>query len=129
MGDWYCDGDAITIAIEDSKIARIHADKIKSYMEDMFQDRFDLSVNVAFEYSEADKEKLRKASALVEQQKIDAILSNLRDHGDIIVDGKAVDKDKLGVSEKCSKKKKKSCHKLMTSSESCVNPSCTVCTP
>ena len=103
VGDWYCDGDAITIAIEDSKIARIHADKIKSYMEDMFQDRFDLSVNVAFEYSEADKEKLRKASALVEQQKIDAILSNLRDHGDIIVDGKAVDKDKLGVAEKGSK--------------------------
>ena len=103
VGDWYCDGDAITIAIEDSKIARIHADKIKSYMEDMFQDRFDLSVNVAFEYSEADKEKLRKASALVEQQKIEAILSNLRDHGDIIVDGKAVDKDKLGVSEKGSK--------------------------
>lgn len=103
VGDWYCDGDAITIAIEDSKIARIHADKIKSYMEDMFQDRFDLSVNVAFEYSEADKEKLRKASALVEQQKIEAILSNLRDHGDIIVDGKAVDKDKFGVAEKGSK--------------------------
>ena len=100
VGEWYCDGDAITIAIEDSKIAHIHAEKIKAYMEEMFQKRFDLSVNVAFEYSEADKEKLRRASALVEQQKIDAILNNLRDHGDIIVDGKAVDKDKLGVSKK-----------------------------
>ena len=97
IGELYCDGDAITIAIEDSKIAHIHAEKIKAYMEEMFQERFDLNVNVAFEYSEADKEKLRRASALVEQQKIDAILNNLRDHGDIIVDGKAVDKDKLGV--------------------------------
>lgn len=100
IGELYCDGDAITIAIEDSKIAHIHAEKIKAYMEEMFQERFDLNVNVAFEYSEADKEKLRRASALVEQQKIDAILNNLRDHGDIIVDGKAVDKDKLGVSKK-----------------------------
>ena len=104
VGDWYCDGDAVTIAIEDSKIAHIHAEKIKAYMEDMFQKRFDLSVNVAFEYSEADKEKLRRASALVEQQKIDAILNNLRDHGDIIVDGKAVDKDKLGISKKSDNK-------------------------
>lgn len=100
IGELYCDGDAITIAIEDSKIAHIHAEKIKAYMEEMFQERFDLNVNVAFEYSEADKEKLRRASALVEQQKIDAILNNLRDHGDIIVDGKAVDKDKLGVAKK-----------------------------
>ena len=104
IGELYCDGDAITIAIEDSKIAHIHAEKIKAYMEEMFQERFDLNVNVAFEYSEADKEKLRRASALVEQQKIDAILNNLRDHGDIIVDGKAVDKDKLGVSKKEDKK-------------------------
>lgn len=104
IGELYCDGDAITIAIEDSKIAHIHAEKIKAYMEKMFQERFDLNVNVAFEYSEADKEKLRRASALVEQQKIDAILNNLRDHGDIIVDGKAVDKDKLGVSKKEDKK-------------------------
>ena len=103
VGEWYCDGDAITIAIEDSKIAHIHAEKIKAYMEEMFQKRFDLSVNVAFEYSEADKEKLRRASALVEQQKIDAILNNLRDHGDIIVDGKAVDKDKFGVSKQTDK--------------------------
>ena len=86
VGDWYCDADVITIAIEDSKIAHIHADKIKHYMEEMFHDRFDMNVNVAFEFNEADKEKLRRASALVEQQKIDAILSNLRDHGDIIVD-------------------------------------------
>ena len=77
----------------------------------MFQERFDLNVNVAFEYSEADKEKLRRASALVEQQKIDAILNNLRDHGDIIVDGKAVDKDKLGVSKKEDKNKKSEGHK------------------
>lgn len=104
IGELYCDGDAITIAIEDSKIAHIHAEKIKAYMEEMFQERFDLNVNVAFEYSEADKEKLRRASALVEQQKIDTILNNLRDHGDIIVDGKAVDKDKLGVSKKEDKK-------------------------
>lgn len=104
IGELYCDGDAITIAIEDSKIAHIHAEKIKAYMEEMFQERFDLNVNVAFEYSEADKEKLRRASALVEQQKIEAILNNLRDHGDIIVDGKAVDKDKLGVSKKEDKK-------------------------
>ena len=104
IGELYCDGDAITIAIEDSKIAHIHAEKIKAYMEEMFQERFDLNVNVAFEYSEADKEKLRRASALVEQQKIDAILNNLRDHGNIIVDGKAVDKDKLGVSKKEDKK-------------------------
>lgn len=95
VGDWYCDGNVITIAIEDTRIAHIQGEKIKEYMEEMFKKRFDLDVNVAFEYSEADKEKLRRASALVEKQKIDAILNNLRDHGDIIVDGKAVPADKL----------------------------------
>ena len=103
VGDWYCDADVITIAIEDSKIAHIHADKIKHYMEEMFHDRFDMNVNVAFEFNEADKEKLRRASALVEQQKIDAILSNLRDHGDIIVDGQAVGKEQLAVSKSSEK--------------------------
>lgn len=102
IGDWYCDGDVVTIAMEDSGIARSHADRIKEYLEQMFSDRFALDVNVAFEYSEADKEKLRRASALIEQQKIDVILNNLKDHGDIIVDGKAVDKEKLtgGKSDK-----------------------------
>lgn len=97
--EWFYDEGIITLAMEDTKIARSHAASIKTYMEDMFQNRFSMDINTCFEYTDSDKETLRKANELKMKLEVEAILNNLGSSEVIVVDGKAVDTAKA-VSKK-----------------------------
>lgn len=98
--EWYYDEDIITLAMEDTKIAKSLSMPIKTYMEGMFEDRFGMNIDACFEYTDSDKETLRKANELKMQQEIDAILSNLGTEESIIVDGIAVGSDKSITKKK-----------------------------
>lgn len=103
--EWFYDEGIITLAMEDTKIARSHAISIKTYMEDMFKDRFSMDINTCFEYTDSDKETLRKANELKMKLEVEAILNNLGSSEAIVVDGKAVDTAKV-VSDKTSSAEK-----------------------
>ena len=70
---WYCDGSIITIPLDDSTVARRYSSDIKKYIENTFFERFDMKVNVGFDYTEEQKESLIKANEIRLKQEIEAI--------------------------------------------------------
>ena len=94
-GEWYYADDIITLAMEDSKLSKSHSIGIKKYLEETYKKRFGMDIKVGFDYTESDKEMLRRANEQKMKLEIEAILSNVHEDADLTLDGKSVDKKKL----------------------------------
>ncbi len=75
--EWFFDGNIITLAMEDSKLSRNYSETIKNYIENTYKKRFNLDVNVGFNYTEKDKEILRRSNENKIRREVDALLNNL----------------------------------------------------
>ena len=93
--EWYYADDIITLAMEDSKLSKSHSIGIKKYLEETYKKRFGMDIKVGFDYTESDKEILRRANEQKMKLEIEAILSNVHEDADLTLDGKSVDKKKL----------------------------------
>ena len=93
--EWYYADDIITLAMEDSKLSKSHSIGIKKYLEETYKKRFGMDIKVGFDYTESDKEMLRRANEQKMKLEIEAILSNVHEDADLTLDGKSVDKKKL----------------------------------
>ncbi len=93
--EWYFDGNIITLAMEDTKLSKSNSQIIKKYLEDMYKNRFNMDVKVGFDYTESDKEMLRKANEQKMKLEVEAILGNLGKDHLVAIDGKEIDKKKL----------------------------------
>lgn len=93
--EWYYADDIITLAMEDSKLSKSHSIGIKKYLEETYKKRFGMDIKVGFDYTEYDKEMLRRANEQKMKLEIEAILSNVHEDADLTLDGKSVDKKKL----------------------------------
>ena len=93
--EWYYADDIITLAMEDSKLSKSHSIGIKKYLEETYKNRFGMDIKVGFDYTESDKEMLRRANEQKMKLEIEAILSNVHEDADLTLDGKSVDKKKL----------------------------------
>ncbi len=60
--EWYVEEDVLTLALEDTSLARFYSNGIKAYLEDTFKNRFDMNIKVGFNYTEEQKTKLREAN-------------------------------------------------------------------
>ena len=60
--EWYYSDDIITLAMEDSKLSKSHSIGIKKYLEETYKKRFGMDIKVGFDYTESDKEMLRRAN-------------------------------------------------------------------
>ena len=106
--EWYYADDIITLAMEDSKLSKSHSIGIKKYLEETYKKRFGMDIKVGFDYTESDKEMLRRANEQKMKLEIEAILSNVHEDADLTLDGKSVDKKKLvGESKKDAPAEKK----------------------
>ena len=106
--EWYYADDIITLAMEDSKLSKSHSIGIKKYLEDTYKKRFGMDIKVGFDYTESDKEMLRRANEQKMKLEIEAILSNVHEDADLTLDGKSVDKKKLvGEGKKDASAEKK----------------------
>ena len=93
--EWYYADDIITLAMEDSKLSKSHSIGIKKYLEETYKKRFGMDIKVGFDYTESDKEMLRRANEQKMKLEIEAILSNVHEDADLTLDGKSVDKKML----------------------------------
>jgi len=93
--EWYYSDDIITLAMEDSKLSKSHSIGIKKYLEETYKKRFGMDIKVGFDYTESDKEMLRRANEQKMKLEIEAILSNVHEDADLTLNGKSVDKKKL----------------------------------
>ena len=52
-GDWFCNDDRVlTLALEDSSLARNHSRNIKEYLEHTYKDRLGMEIKVGFDYTD-----------------------------------------------------------------------------
>lgn len=106
--EWFYDDNIITLAMEDTKLSRSHSILIKDYLEDTFQNRFGMSINVGFDYTESDKEILRMANEQKMKLEVEAILNHLSSDEAIMMDGKKVNTEEIaGKTEKSVTQKDK----------------------
>ena len=71
--EWYYNENILTLAVEDTYIARSHSNVIKEYLENTYKERFGMEVQVGFNYSEEQKTRLREANELRLKQELAAI--------------------------------------------------------
>lgn len=60
--EWYFHDDIVTLTLEDSFLARNKSDEIKLFIESVFRERFDMPIQVGFDYTETQKKALRDAN-------------------------------------------------------------------
>ena len=72
-GEWYYHDNIVTLALEDTSLARSHSDKIKQYLVETYRDRFGMEVSVGFDFTEDQKSSLRAANELRLKQELMAI--------------------------------------------------------
>ena len=77
--EWYYNENILTLAVEDTYIARSHSHIIKEYLETTYRERFGMEVSVGFNYTEEQKTKLRDANELRLKQELAAIEANQLD--------------------------------------------------
>ena len=59
--EWFFDNNIITLTLEDTFLARSKSPSIKNYIEEVYQNKFGMYVQVGFDYTLAQKEQLRQA--------------------------------------------------------------------
>ncbi|MDO5128016.1 MAG: PolC-type DNA polymerase III [Eubacteriales bacterium] len=72
-GEWFFDGNVVTLALEDTSLARNHSEMIREYLVSTYMNRFGMKVSVGFDFTEEQKSSLRTANALRLQQELLAI--------------------------------------------------------
>lgn len=72
-GEWYYHDNILTLALEDSSLAKSHAGGIKDYLEDTYSSRFGMEVVVGFDFTEEQKSSLRAANEQKLRQELMAI--------------------------------------------------------
>lgn len=72
-GEWYYNENILTLALEDSSLAKSHAGGIKEYLENTYRNRFGMDVVVGFDFTEEQKSSLRAANEQRLKQELLAI--------------------------------------------------------
>lgn len=71
--EWFYNDNILTLAVEDTHIARSHSFVIKEYLETTYLERFGMEVKIGFNYTEEQKTKLREANEIRLRQELAAI--------------------------------------------------------
>ena len=72
-GEWFYHDNILTLALEDTSLARSHSGEIKEYLQSTYLERFGMEVTVGFDFTEEQKTSLREANALRLKQELMAI--------------------------------------------------------
>ncbi|MBE5945595.1 MAG: PolC-type DNA polymerase III [Lachnospiraceae bacterium] len=72
-GEWFFNENIVTLALEDTNLAKSHAPVIKEYLEDTYKNRFGMDVVVGFDFTDEQKSSLRAANELRLKQELLAI--------------------------------------------------------
>ena len=68
------EGNILTLTLADSIVAKGRADAVEMYLEEIFEERFHLPIEVRIQYEQVKESKYRKLGEMQIQQEVDAIL-------------------------------------------------------
>ncbi len=96
--EWYIDNNIITITLDDTFLAKTRSIDIKRYLESVYKDRFGFDIQVGFDFTEEQKDAIRKANEHKLQLEISQIMqqqvdSENKDDADTTENGIEKDKD------------------------------------
>ncbi|MCM1178704.1 MAG: PolC-type DNA polymerase III [Clostridium sp.] len=60
--EWYINGSIITLTLDDTFLARTKSTDIKKYLESVYRDRFGFEIQVGFDFTEEQKDAIRRAN-------------------------------------------------------------------
>ncbi|MGN0497293.1 MAG: PolC-type DNA polymerase III [Lachnospiraceae bacterium] len=103
--EWFVNDNIITLTMEDNFVTKGRSDEIKKYLEAMFYDRFGYEVIIGFDYSEEQKEAIRRANEHKYKLEVEEIMSKQQDNEVKQDDSKT--KDENNVNESSDEKKSK----------------------
>lgn len=72
-GEWFFNENIVTLALEDTNLAKSHSPVIKEYLETTYKERFGMEVVVGFDFTDEQKSSLRAANELRLKQELLAI--------------------------------------------------------
>ncbi len=72
-GEWFYNENIVTLALEDTNLAKSHSPIIKEYLETTYKERFGMEVVVGFDFTDEQKSSLRAANELRLKQELLAI--------------------------------------------------------
>ena len=78
---WDCQGDVLTLLLEDSFIFREKSREMKDYLEDLFQKRFSRRIHVGFQYTDEAGDALRRAREHRLNQEVAMVLDQADQEG------------------------------------------------
>ncbi len=61
-GEWFFNENIVTLALEDTNLAKSHSNVIKEYLETTYKERFGMEVVVGFDFTDEQKSSLRAAN-------------------------------------------------------------------
>ena len=60
--EWYIVGNIITLTLDDTFLAKTRSGDIKHYLEQVYQERFGYDIHVGFDFTEEQKDSIRRAN-------------------------------------------------------------------
>lgn len=60
--EWFIDGNIITLTLDDTFLAKTRSTDIKKYLEKVYKERFDYDIRVGFDFTEEQKDSIRRAN-------------------------------------------------------------------
>lgn len=103
--EWFVNDNIITLTMEDNFVTKGRSDEIKKYLETMFYDRFGYEVIIGFDYSEEQKEAIRRANEHKYKLEVEEIMS--KQHDNEVKQDDSKTKDENNVNESSDEKKSK----------------------
>ena len=115
------EGNILTLTLADSIVAKGKADAVEMYLEEIFEERFHLPIEVRIQYEQVKESKYRKLGEMQIQQEVDAILErnhSLQAQHKDEENGSAVQKEEKKAAEKTQEKQPKTAKPAFTEKKS-----------
>ncbi|MBD8972290.1 MAG: hypothetical protein EGQ63_00380, partial [Clostridiales bacterium] len=100
--EWFTEQSVITLTLDDTFLAKTRSNDIKKYLEQVYKDRFDFDIQVGFDFTEEQKDAIRRANEHKLQQEVHQIMEQVRKNEEeqAIAEGHASSEEKKEKAEK-----------------------------
>ncbi|MGN0438123.1 MAG: PolC-type DNA polymerase III [Lachnospiraceae bacterium] len=73
--EWYVNDNILTLTLDDTFVTKGRSSDIKQYLEDTFRERFDYEIMVGFDYTEEQKDAIRRANQHKQDLEVEEVMS------------------------------------------------------
>lgn len=106
--EWYIDGNVITLTLDDTFLAKNRSEDIKRYLESVYLDRFGYYIQAGFDFTEEQKDMIRKANEHKLHLEVSQIMERVDKNNQELGDEKEAENKNLKESSEGEPRRKNS---------------------